>query len=339
MTEPCFDVAQLAHTELFTPKMEESLWFFRDLLGMCETGRSGRSVYLRAFEESYHHSLKLTEAESAGLGHVGWRSSSPEALDRRVAAVEATGLGRGWIEGDHGHGKAFAFVTPDGHHMEVFWDVERVTIPKEEATALRNRPQRRPITGIPVRRIDHVNLLASQVDQTSAFLRDALGFRLREAILAEDGSQRAAWLSVSPLVHEIAVMNDGCGAEGRLHHLCFWYGSHQHLEDVADAMLDRDIFVEVGPGIHGVTRAKFLYVREPGGNRIEFFGDTGYLILEPDFEPVCWGPEDVDVVGTWIGPVLPDPVFYLYGTPPVPLPQGVVDPAGPATAGGITEHA
>jgi len=33
-------------------------------------------------------------------------------------------------------------------------------------TRLLNRPQRRPLRGVPVRRIDHVNLLASDVTPT-----------------------------------------------------------------------------------------------------------------------------------------------------------------------------
>ena len=273
-----------------------------------------------ALRRAITDTLKLTESAEAGLGHMGYAAPSPEALQRRVEAVEATGLGEGWTDGDHGHGDAYALRTPDGHRIELFWDVERAAIPASEATALKNRPQRRPSTGIPIRRLDHVNLLAAEVGKSNDFLVDALGFRLREEILAPDGGQRAVWLAVSSLVHEIAIMNDGLGERGRLHHTCFWYGSHQHLEDVADLMLDRDIFVEVGPGVHGVTRAKFLYVREPGGNRIELFGDTGYLILEPDFQTVTWDEDDVDVVGTWIGPTLPDPDYYLYATPARPLP-------------------
>jgi catechol 2,3-dioxygenase len=52
-----------------------------------------------------------------------WRSRSPQALERRVAAIEAAGLGRGWTE-DAGHGRAFRFVTPEGHPMELFWEVD-----------------------------------------------------------------------------------------------------------------------------------------------------------------------------------------------------------------------
>jgi catechol-2,3-dioxygenase len=91
--EPIFDVAHLAHVELLTPDLEGTLCFFKDLLGLEETERSARSAYLRGYEEQYHHSLKVTAAASAGLGHIAWRTRSPQALQRRVAAIEETGLG------------------------------------------------------------------------------------------------------------------------------------------------------------------------------------------------------------------------------------------------------
>ena len=137
--EPIFDVGQLAHVEIFSPKPEETVDFFTRLLGMSVTARSGQSVYLRAYEESYHHSLKVTEAKEAGLGHAAWRTISPQALQRRVEAVKATGLGRGWIEGDIGHGEAYQFTTPDGHLMELFYDVDYYQAKENEKTKLLNR--------------------------------------------------------------------------------------------------------------------------------------------------------------------------------------------------------
>lgn len=80
------DVAHLAHVEIFSPNMDGTLWFFKDLLGMDEVGRQGKSVYLRAYEDYYHNTLKVTEASQAGLGHAAFRSTSPQALERRVKA-------------------------------------------------------------------------------------------------------------------------------------------------------------------------------------------------------------------------------------------------------------
>ena len=31
-----------------------------------------------------------------------------------------------------------------------------------------------------------------------------------------------------------------------------------------------------------------MYVIEPGGNRIELFGDSGYLIFDPDWKTIEW---------------------------------------------------
>src|SRR6266571_1412528 len=126
MQEPIHDVAHLGHVEIFTPKPDESLWFFKELLGMEEVARQGQSVYLRAWGDYDRSTLKLTEAKRAGLGHVGWRVMSPQALERRVGAIKAggertversrhsdaergdivmrEGSAQRWIPGDIGHG-------------------------------------------------------------------------------------------------------------------------------------------------------------------------------------------------------------------------------------------
>lgn len=319
-SEPNFDVAQLAHVELLTPKLEETVGFFTKLLGMQETTRSGNSVYLRAFEDWYHHSLKITESRKPGLGHMAWRTSSQAALERRVNALEGTGLGTGWSDGDLGHGAAYQFTTPDGHNTELLWDVEYWQAPENLRSPLLNRPQKRPLQGVPVRRIDHINLMASGVNVNRDFLMEHLGFRLREHIVAPDGSDIAAWLSVSPNVHEVAIMGDASGSKGRLHHLCYWYGSPQHLGDLADVLRENEITIEAGPGKHGITQGMFMYVIEPGGNRIELFGDSGYMIFDPAWKPVVWTEATLAQGIIWHGSSLPAE-FFMYATPLLETPE------------------
>lgn len=312
-------VAQLAHVEILTPKPEESLWFFREVLGMTEVAREGPSVYLRSYEDFYHHTLKLTEAPQPGLGHVAWRAASEEALQAMVSHLQSSGRGEGWIEGDIGHGPAFRFTTPDGHPMEILWHVDYYQAPAAERSLLRNRPQKRPLRGVPVRRIDHVNLMVSSVEPHRQFLVSHLGFKVREVKVGKDRREVGAWLSVSPMVHEIAVMRDATGMGNRLHHVAFWYGFPQHLFDLADLCSDYGIQIEAGPGKHGTTQAFFLYVFEPGGNRVELFGDTGYLIFDPDWKTVVWdvsNEADLEKSSIWFGSRLPE-TFYTYGTPQV----------------------
>jgi catechol 2,3-dioxygenase len=310
--EPVFDVAQLAHVEIFSPKPEETVRFFTQLLGMEISSRSGQSVYLRAYEDFYHHTLKVTEAAQAGLGHASWRTSSPNALVRRVNALQATGYGRGWIEGDVGHGAAYQFNTPDGHLMELLWDVDYYQVAADQRTKLLNRPQKRPNRGVPVRRLDHINLMTADTDKNTKFMIDTLGFRLTEQIV-EDGKQvLGSWLSLSNIVHEIAFMHDPV-ARGRLHHVCFWYGVPQNLFDIAELCKDNDIFIELGPRKHSISQAFCLYVYEPGGNRIELFGDAGYLIFDPAWRPVIWNnTQEVSERGVGAGFT---ESYWLYGTP------------------------
>lgn len=322
--EPIFDVSQLAHVELLTPKMDESVQFFKNLLGLQETTRDGTSVYLRGYEESYHHSLKLTESDQAGLGHMGWRASSQAALGRRVAKLEQMGAGVGWTESEAGYGPAYKYYTPDGHLQHLFWEVERAAIPEDQRSPLLNRPQKRPLTGVPARRLDHVNLFASDAAAVRTFYQDAHGARLREILVMNDGTEFGVWLSHSNLNHDVALVHDATGTKGRLHHIAFWYGFPQHLSDMAGVLREQGVQIESGPGTHGITRGMFLYCFEPGGNRVEMFGSEGYLIFEPDWEPVVWHQKDIDIslALSWFGGEIP-PESALIGTPHAPIPETI----------------
>ena len=94
-TEPIRDLAHIGHAELLTPRPDESLRFFVELFGMEVEAREQSSVYLRGWGDYQRYSLKLTESELPGLGHMAIRAWSPTALERRTAAIERTGLGGG----------------------------------------------------------------------------------------------------------------------------------------------------------------------------------------------------------------------------------------------------
>lgn len=159
-------------------------------------------------------------ASGVGLEEITWRAASAEALERRVKVIEDSGLGAGWDEDGYAHGPAYRFTTPTGHPMKLLWELDYFEAPDDKRSKLRNRPQRRPLRGVPVRRIDHVNVLAGEVASNRRFMMDTLGFRLREQKIGEGGVEVEAWPSVSALVHEIGVMRDATGSKGRFHHLC-----------------------------------------------------------------------------------------------------------------------
>ena len=314
MTAPLHELARIGHAELLTPRPEESLRFFVDVLGLEEEARDGGSVYLRGYGDYLRYSLKLTEAAQPGLGHLAFRAWSPEALERRVAAIEAAGLGRGWSDGDLGHGPAFRFTDPDGHPFEVFYEAERYVAPEHLKPSWRNQPQRYVARGASVKRLDHVNLLAADVRPNRVFAEEVLGYRLYEAIRLEDDTEVGAWLSLSIAAHELIYVGDARGAHGRLHHLAFWVDTREECLRAADVFVDNDVPIEAAPSKHGIAQGFFLYGFEPGGNRIEVT-TGGYFVYDPDFEPTIWTREERARGQFWGVQTIES--FHTYGTPPI----------------------
>jgi catechol 2,3-dioxygenase len=314
MTEFVHDVARIGHAELFTPTPEESLRFFHDVLGMEIEAQEGQSVYLRGWGDYLRYSLKLTESPRAGIGHVALRTWSPEALERRVAAVEATGLGKGGIDGDVGHGPAYQFSDPDGHPYELYHEAERYVAPEHLTPSWRNQPQRYTGRGVCVKRLDHINMLAAEVRPNREFLQDALGYRLYERIQLDDGTEGGAWLSVSIAAHELIYVADHYGAHGRLHHLAFWVDTREECLRAADLFVENDVYIEAAPSKHGVVQGFFLYGYEPGGNRIEVT-TGGYFVFDPDYEPITWTQAERARGQYWGVQTIES--FHTYGTPDV----------------------
>ena len=228
MTEPIRDLAHLSHVELLTPKPNESLAYFRELLGMEVAAESGDSVYLRGFGDYERSSLKLTASAEAGLGHLAYRTHSPEALARRVDALEQAGVDGSWLDGDVGHGPAYSFHDPDGHRLEVFWESERYEPPAELQPALKNQPQRYPGRGAGVRHLDPVNFLAVDPVRTGCS-PSTLGLRLTEQIVLDDGTEAGIWLASNQKSYDLTYTRDMTGTRGRLHHIAFFVDQREDV--------------------------------------------------------------------------------------------------------------
>jgi catechol 2,3-dioxygenase len=308
------DVAHLHHAELLTPFPDESLRFFTDLFGMQIEHRSGQSVFLRGWGEYQPYGLKLTEAPLPGLGHLALRAWSPEALERRAAAIEQAGLGDGWSDGDHGHGPSYRFRDPDGHSMELFYEADRYEPPEALRPRLKNVPQRYLGHGAAVKRLDHVNVLAADVTANRRFAQDQLGFRLYEQVVLDDGTESGAWMSLTIAAHELIYVADHAGTSGRLHHLAWFVDTREELLRAADLFLDADVPIEAAPSKHAVAQGMFLYVYEPGGNRVEVTTGT-HFIYDPAYEPVVWSEAERARGQAW--GVKTISTFHTYGTPDV----------------------
>ncbi|MEO3386799.1 catechol 2,3-dioxygenase [Mesorhizobium sp. CAU 1741] len=313
--EPCFDVAHLGHVELLTDKPEESLDFFVNVYGLTESGREGDSVYLRAWDDYEFHSLKLTASNTTGMAHCAYRTSSESALQRRVAVIEKMGLGIGWTDGDLGHGRSYRFNSPDGHVFELYWDTNKYAAPEAEKPSLKNIAQRFHGRGAAPRRIDHFNLLATDVSKIRDFMVEALGSRVTEMIQLDNGRIGGCWFTVNNKGYDMACTEDHSGTRGRFHHLTYAADHRDDILRAADVFLENGVFIETGPHKHAIQGTFFLYVYEPAGNRIEIANAGARLILDPDWQPIVWNEAERRKGQAWGLKTIES--FHTHGTPPV----------------------
>lgn len=313
--EPINDIAHLGHVELLTPTLNESASFFTDILGMQEVDRIGDSIYLRCWGDYEEYSLILTKSEQAGVGHTALRTMSPQALERRVKAIEATGLGIGWIEGDKGHGKAYRYHGPDGHIMEIYYESNYYQAPEHLRPALKNQPQKFTGHGASVKTLDHINFLSSNPEADGDFTENVLGLKLTEQIQLNDGSRPGVWYRAMNKSYDVVYTKDATGSKGRFHHIAFAVETNEAIWRAANFFVDHNVFIEFAPSKHAINQTYFVYVYEPGGNRIELCSG-GYLVLAPDWKPITWTEEDRKRGQAWGNKTVS--TFHTYGTPVIP---------------------
>ncbi|PFO03321.1 2,3-dihydroxybiphenyl 1,2-dioxygenase [Bacillus sp. AFS076308] len=298
------EIAKLGHIALITPNLKKSLWFFTEVLGLEETEEVNGTHYFRAWGDFEHHSLSLTQGGKSKVDHIAWRTKRPEDVGKFAEMLEAAGAKVTWVEKgvEAGQGRAIRFQLPSEHPFEIYYEMEKTKPDQERKSVLKNQVYKSWRKGASPRRFDHVNLATSQDPAViHKWLIDNLGFKLREYVDLGNGVIQAGWLSVTPLVHDIAVMAEPeAETPNRLHHLAYWFDNAQDILRAADILSEYGIEF-VGPGKHGISQAIYLYVKDPGSNhRIELFSGS-YLIFEPDWEPVQWTPEDLKVGLTYWG--------------------------------------
>jgi catechol 2,3-dioxygenase len=282
-------LSHLAHVELITPKLDQSVTFFKTVMGMEEVARTNSSVYLRCWSDYYHSSLILSEGAQPALGHASWRTHGADELTQAVASLEAMGAQGEWVNQSVGHGPAYRFQIPGGHPLEIFWEVEKYQGNGSLKSEYPDRPQKHRGYGIEPRQLDHITIATRDVRGNSEWVRDALGFR-NMAYIAMDHDPNMFVFGVNTTnekSHDLGMAADFSGVAGRIHHLAFWLESNDDMYRAADLLIEHGTPVEYGVGRHGIGEQTYLYFREPGGMRIEL-NSGGYRNYVPDWQPHVW---------------------------------------------------
>jgi catechol 2,3-dioxygenase len=318
--ERCRDVAHVSAVELRTTVPAQTVDFFVRLMGMSEVAHEGARTYLHAWDDYERFTVCVTAAATSGIGRTWLRASSPAALARRVAAIEANGQGIGWADGAEGIGPTYLFTDTDGHEMGIYWETEWYAAPEGQRPALKNQAAPFPGRGANVRRLDHVNYLAADIPAVTRFVPGVLGAQLTEQIVLDNGVPSAVWYHVADKSYDLVYTSDWTGATGRLHHVAFATDQREDILRAADVMLEAGIHIETGPHKHAIQQTFFLYVWEPGGNRIELCNAGARLVLAPDWRPVSWSSAERAKGQAWGLKTIES--FHTHGTPPLDAPAG-----------------
>jgi catechol 2,3-dioxygenase len=124
-------VIELGHVSLFVRDLDRALRFYRDLLGLAETGRGkdGRIAFLSAGVHHHDLSLEIARAEglspergAPGLYHIAFSVGRSRAdLEAARQDVERQGLAP-YGEMD-GPSPCFCIRDPDGNEVELYVDL------------------------------------------------------------------------------------------------------------------------------------------------------------------------------------------------------------------------
>lgn len=308
-------LSQLAHVELISPKPEETARWMVDVLGLEETTREGQSVYLRGWAEWLHSSLVVTEGPRAEVAHIAWRTYGPDDPETIAKRLEGTGQELGWVDSSVGHGRAFRYKSPVGQHVhEVFWESELYEAPPEKAEPdFQNRPQKFPARGAGAKYLDHVTVATPNMHEDIAFYK-TLGQRHTAQIDAEPTFTVFSTMTCNAIrsTHDLGLVPD-FGFTGRTNHIAYNVDQRLDVERAAEVFMANGTPIEFGPGIHGVDEITYLYVREPGGFRIEI-NAPGWINAMPDWKATKW---TTDQGGTtfWKNVAMPESMMESWPMP------------------------
>jgi catechol 2,3-dioxygenase len=287
--KPAFAVTRASHVVIRVRDLQASRAFYVDLLGFAISDENRNTIWLRGLEEGCHHSLVLKTGDPA-CERFGMRVLTEEDLELAKAHFSSFGFSAEWVEVEH-QSRTFHTVDPAGTKLEFCATMETRPRLFHHVEAYR---------GAGVQRLDHAQILTPKIAESLAFYV-AMGFRLSEYVVAPDGEEPTfVFLQRKGNPHDI-VFAKGDGP--RIHHFAYTVPETVQLMTTADLLVRAGIAgqVEFGPARHfSPGLARFLYLRDPDGHRIELF-PTHYQTIDIEDEPIRWKAPEF-LIGGWQTP-------------------------------------
>lgn len=279
-------VLRPGHAQVRMLDVEEGVKFYRDVLGLVETGRDKQGrVYFKAWDERDHSSYIIRQADRAGIDFFGFRVLDQATLEKLNGDLRSYGVPTERIAAGEmlETGERVRFEAPSGHLIELYAHKKHVGngMPLLNPGPWASEAEH----GIAPIRMDHCLLYGPDVAKVKELFTQVLGFRVTEYVVREDGATVGAYfMSCSHKAHDIAFVE--YPEPAKLHHVSFRIESWERVLRAADIMGRNKVSVDIGPTRHGITRGTTIYAWDRSGNRFETF--CGSYEPYPDWEPIKW---------------------------------------------------
>jgi len=316
-----FNTTRISHCVLESRDLDATRFFYETGLGLEVTDADDDHLYLRALEESGHHSLVFERRKDTGkpaARRIGFRVYTHDDLLRARDWFERRGMPAEIVDRPY-----------QGPTLQVS---DGVGVPLEFCATMdqsENRMRRfHTHSGGKLAFLDHVQVACHDVATAYAFYND-LGFRLTEYTARDDSDELwGVWLKRKNNTQDIVFGN---GRGPCLHHFAFHTPEIASIVHAADVMASRGLAdtMDRAPGRHGIGNAFFVYFRDPDGHRVEVFS-SHYNVIDSDFVPKRWDLSDTRRSQLW---GFPAPKRWFYETTPFDgvAPQAPLLDAPPVT--------
>ncbi len=244
-----FPIVEIRSVELGTPDLAKSESFYTETWGLRFQDRIDGVIYLRASGHD-HHVLSLREHSASEVLSVTFRVTSREDLEQVAQSVQAAGgaIVRA-IEGNPGPdgGVVVTLRTPEGYVLRL---IHGDALHADGAVT----------SNVPLR-LSHVNLNCKDIEATSRFFQQALGFCLT------DRSKMMAFLRCNRDHHAVVLADSGIDG---MNHVAFMMPDAESVMRGSGRMVDHGFPIGWGVGRHGPGDNIFAYFVDPTGFVIEY---------------------------------------------------------------------
>jgi catechol 2,3-dioxygenase len=122
---------RLAHMLVFTRDIPGAIRFYRDVLGLRLSDRSGDMIgFMHGIHGSDHHMIAFVKSEGAGLHHLSWDVKSINEIGIGAMQMADKGFRAGWGLGRHVLGSNYFHYVRDpwGSYAEYSSDIDYIPV-------------------------------------------------------------------------------------------------------------------------------------------------------------------------------------------------------------------